>query len=146
MADNYTLSIDVLGMQELEDKLMRMGEVGKQALAGALNKTAIDLETEIKSSGYTPHKTGNLDTSFSPTIQEATSSNLAAIVGTNVKYARAQEFGTVGMVINSHSRRGKQFSYIGNIKPKFYVKKSLETVKTKMTEHLHKALQKIVDA
>src|SRR5689334_19461481 len=101
MADGgYVLSADVIGGKELAKALEQAGENGKQALADALNKTAVDLVSNLADPTKTPHKSGRLASSFAANPHYASPNNLAAIVGTNVEYARAQEYGTVGMTIN----------------------------------------------
>lgn len=141
MAD-YVISMDMLGSKELKAALDNSSRVAKKAMADALNKAALELAAHLAELP-TPHKTGDLQGSFShPTL--ATSVNLAATVGTNKEYARAQEYGTIGMTIHSRSRLGKAFTYIGTIKPKFYMKQGMDWIKPKLSDHLEFAAKKIV--
>lgn len=153
MGDGYVLSADVIGGKQLAKALEQAGEQGKRALADALNKTAVELVSNLADPTKTPHKSGRLAGSFGANPHYATPNNLAAIVGTNVEYARAQEYGTVGMTINvKNGRRTRSggrtrpYTYIGNIKPKHYVRNAKEWVKPKMTEHLREAGRKIINS
>src|SRR5437660_1645858 len=138
---SYNLSVSFIGAEELKRALDRGSQVAKEELAKALNKAANDAHQDAVSKA--PHKTGRLWGSIH--TENANASNLIAKVGTNVVYARAQEYGTQGMTIHSHSRTGKQFTYIGNIKPKFYMKQALENVKPKLTNYLQEAARRIVE-
>src|SRR4051794_31538283 len=100
MADGYVLSADVIGGKELAKAMTQAGEVAKKALADALNKTAAELVTRVGDPKITPHKSGRLASSFPANTHYAQTDNLVARVGTNVEYAKAQEYGTVGMTIN----------------------------------------------
>jgi phage gpG-like protein len=88
------------------------------------------------------HKTGALWGSLD--AEYATPNNQVAKVGTKLSYARAQEYGTQGMVIHSHSKAGKPFTYIGNIKPKFYMRDAKAAVRPKLTEYLREASRRII--
>jgi HK97 gp10 family phage protein len=147
----YTLSADVIGGEELAKALNHASDMAKKELADALNKTAVDLVSDLADPNKTPHKSGRLAGSFPGNTSYASPGNLAAIVGTNVEYARAQEYGTVGQTINvkngRRTRTGgrtRPYTYIGNIKPKFYMKKAMETIKPKMTNYLQDAGRRIV--
>ena len=151
MAGGYVLSADVIGGKELAKAMAQSGEVAKKALADALNKAAVDASSKLGDPQSTPHKSGRLASSFPANTHYAQPSNLVATVGTNVEYARAQEYGSVGMAINvkngRRTRTGgrtRPYTYIGNIKPKFYVKKAKEWVKPKLTEYLRGAARTIL--
>ncbi|HEX2910390.1 MAG TPA: HK97 gp10 family phage protein [Chloroflexia bacterium] len=139
MAD-YKLTVDILGSEELKKTLLSSSMIAKQALSEALNKTANDLRQKAVSKA--PHKTGTLWRSIH--AEYATVANPVAKVGTDVVYARAQEKGTVGMIIHSRSKRGKPFTYKGNIKPKWYMKQAKEEVKANMTNYLEQAGRNII--
>lgn len=145
---DYVMSLDVIGAQELVEKLESAGGVGLQALSYALNQTVNDLVQAGMAKA--PHKSGTLKSSlpanapFSAT-EDSTPEYLFARVGTNVEYARAQELGTVRMTIHSHSKSGKAFSYKGNIKPKYYMRDAMKDTAPKMSEHLAAAAQKIIN-
>lgn len=147
----YVLSADVIGGKELEKALKEAGDAATKELAGALNKTAANLVTRLGDPTLTPHKSGRLAGSFPANTHYAQANNLVAKVGTNVEYARAQEFGTVGMTINVRNGRRtrgggrtRPYSYIGNIKPKKYMEKAKDWVKPKMTDYLQQAAGKII--
>ncbi len=144
MAADYQLSVQILGAKELKDAIASVSGIALQAIKDALDKTAIDLE--YKARGKAPHKTGALWTSIHTEPAQVTADNVEAKVGTtkNIKYARAQEYGTRGMTIHSHSRSGKPFTYIGNIPPKYYMRDAREEIKPEMTENMSAAAQKIV--
>src|SRR5689334_11045754 len=125
---DYNLSADIIGAKELENAIKEIGSVTQRAIMDALNKTAIQLESRAREKA--PHKTGALWGSIHSEPAQATGDNIEAKVGTNLEYARAQEYGTVGMTIKSHSRTGKPFTYIGNIKPKRYMKQGKDETGT----------------
>ena len=67
-----------------------------------------------------------------------------SIDSNRIPYARAQEYGTVGMTIHGRSKLGKRFEYIGNIKPKFYMKKGKEAAMPSLKINLETAGYNIV--
>ena len=147
---DYVLSVDLVGGEKLAKALSNSSEFAKKALADALNKTAVELTNDAMSKA--PHKSGRLRSSIPANTHYANPGNLVARVGTNVEYARAQEAGTVGMVIsvkNGRRTRGggrtRPYTYIGNIKPKWYLKNAKEAIKPKMTNYLQEAAQKIIN-
>ena len=77
-------------------------------------------------------------------MRPITVDNIEAKVGTNNEYGRAQEKGTVGMAIRSRSRSGKPFTYIGNIKPKYYMKRAREDSGPDFEANMRQALEIIV--
>ena|SRR5258708_23163804 len=142
MGSDYQLSAKIIGAEELKTAINSIDQVAIKAIVDAVNITAQDFENKARS--YAPHKTGTLWNSIHAEPAEVSSNNVSAKVGTNLKYARAQEFGTVGMVINSHSKLGKPFTYIGNIKPKLYFAKAKDAIRTEFTNNLARAMQIIV--
>ena len=145
MADaNYNLSVNIIGAKELKEAIASVSDVARKALMDALNKTAIDLERLARSKA--PHLHGGLWNSLHAEPARVTVNNIEAHVGTNLKYARAQEAGTVGMTIHSHNKfSGKQFTYIGNIKPKWYMKNAKIEIKPELTNNMEKAMKTIID-
>src|SRR4051812_12213915 len=119
MAD-YAITANIIGAKELTDAIKGVADVAQKAIKDALNKTAIQVENKAREKA--PHKTGALWGSLHTEPARVTTNNIEAKVGTDLEYARAQEKGTVGMTIHSRSRTGKPFTYIGNIKPKYFMK------------------------
>jgi len=117
-------SFEIAGLNELMSRLAQAPVIIEQEMKKAIDATAIFAERSARA--LAPHQTGTLQRSIHASPAVVTSNNVTAKVGTNIKYARAQEYGTVGMTINSHSRNGTAFSYRGNIKPKFYMKQGKE--------------------
>ena len=141
-AVGYSVSAEVVGAKELKEAFESIDSFAKNAFMDAVNKAAISFEAKAR--GLAPHKTGALWNSIHAEPAHQTADNIEAHVGTNLKYARAQEYGTQGMVIHSHSRTGKQFTYIGNIKPKLYFKKAKGEIAPLLTSFMQEALTKIV--
>lgn len=141
MAD-YNLSVKVIGAKELKDALTNIDGFAKEQIRLAINKTAIDLEQKARNEA--PHLHGILMNSIHTEPAVVTQNNIEAKVGTNIVYARAQEYGTQGMIIHSHSKTGKQFTYIGNIKPHHYMNDAKNETKPELTNNLQEALRKIV--
>lgn len=141
MAD-FTLSAEIVGADKIKNAFDQFPAIAAKAIANALNQTANDIKEDAKK--FAPHKTGALEDSIHVQEAQATAGiDMEAKVGTTkeIPYARAQEYGTVGMTINSHSKLGKAFSYIGNIPAKHYMKKSRDNAKPKLTQHLETALK-----
>lgn len=145
MASDYQLSVDVIGASELSAALKSSNIVIIKALTDAVNKTAITLRK--KAADNAPHDKGHLRDSIHVELAVATRDNVTAKVGTspNIPYARAQEYGTQGMVIHGRSKLGKRFDYKGNIPPKFYMKRAKEDIRPIMTTNMQAALKKIVN-
>ena len=146
MADD-TLTVDVIGGAEIKAVFDRSSSICIKALKDALNITAYKLESKARP--LAPHDTGNLRSSIHADQEPGhlavqTLNNVEAAVGTKVKYARAQEYGTVGMTIHSHSKLGTQFNYVGNIQPKFYMKQAKESLRPEMVVAMQGALAVII--
>jgi phage gpG-like protein len=152
---DYSLSVQVIGAKELKDALSSVDGFAKNAIKDAINKTAYSLQRQAVQNA--PHKTGTLwgsiHTDSSPGhLAQVKGNNIEAVVGTNLEYARAQELGTVGMTINvpngrrtKNGGRTKPYSFIGNIKPKYYFQKARDSIKPIFTNNLQDAMKKIVD-
>lgn len=146
MAD-YKITADIIGEKELTDAINGVNEVAQRAITDALNKTAYQVESRARSKA--PHKTGALWGSIHTNSEPGNTArvegdNIVARVGTNLEYARAQEYGTQGMTIHGKSKLGKSFNYIGTIKPKFYMKQAKEDVAPDFSENMRAALAIIV--
>lgn len=135
---DYTLSADIIGAKELENAIKDIGSVTQRAIIDALNKTAYQLQARAVENA--PHKTGALRNSLHTEPAQVTGDNIEAKIGTDLEYARAQEHGTVGMTIQSRNRTGKPFSYIGNIKPKKYMKRAKDETGTDYMNNMRDAL------
>lgn len=158
-AKSYNLKVTVIGAKELQDALTSVDEFAKNAIKVAINKTAYEFERRARANA--PHKKGGLRSSIHTDqapghLAQVTGNNIEAVVGTNLKYAKAQEFGTKGMTINVPNgraivRNGKTYgrtqpySFKGNISPKYYFKKARDEIKPIHTNNLQEALKQIVD-
>lgn len=147
MAD-YQLSATIIGADKLKAAFDNFGAIAAKNIAQALNQTAGDIAQDAKN--LAPHKTGRLiDSIDTEDAQASQGLNMTAKVGTsklNIPYARAQEYGTVGMTIHGRSKLGKRFDYIGNIKGKHYMKQARDNGKVKLTENSRAALQRITSS
>jgi hypothetical protein len=155
---DYNLSVSVLGAKELKDAINSVDGVAKQAILDAVNQTKIQLERRARENAYPLHKTGTLWNSLNPgklgnasTPAHVVGNDIQASVGTNLKYAWAQEAGTVGMDINvkngrklKNGNRTKPYTYTGNIPAHFYMKKAKEDTKDDFTNNLQAAVKKII--
>ena len=142
MAD-YTLSVEVIGSEQLKAALSNVSSVARNEITKAVYKAA--LQTEHIAKELAPHDQGPLRDSIHAEPPQITPTNVEAHVGTGIKYGRAQEYGTIGMTINSHNKfSGKKFSYRGNIPPKFYMKKARLQVQPFFTDCLKFAVQQII--
>lgn len=140
---DYQLSVQILGANELAAALKSPNSIIVSELKKALDKTAMQLEKYARPKA--PHKTGTLQRSIHREPAGLTANNVEAKVGTKLDYARAQEYGTVGMTIHSHSRTGTPFTYIGNIQPKFYMRDARSDVRPDMTKYMTEAVKNIID-
>jgi len=140
MADNNILSVTLIGAEKLAKSIQSTSEFAKNELAKAINKAAVEADKQAVTGA--PHLHGGLRSSIH--VEKATPNNLVAKVGTNLVYARAQEYGTQGMTIHSHSKLGKAFTYIGNIKPKYYMRNAREYIRPKLHTYLQEASRRIV--
>jgi len=162
MSDSdYILSVDVIGAKELAAALKSSNPTIIKHLTDAINNTALELERRARANA--PHKHGVLRSSLAVGNPNTTSerarvigNNIQAIVGTKLKYARAQEAGTQGMTINVPNGRAivrngrtygrtQAYSFKGNITPKWYMKKARDAVRPIMATNLEEAMKKIVD-
>ena len=153
MADDYQLSVDIIGAQELKDAISSVNIVARQALIDAINKTAIDLERLVRSKA--PHRHGGLWNSLHTDPATVTSTNIEAKVGTNLAYAIYQEKGTQAHVVQVVNKKvlankdtGQIFGTRANIPAmagKFFMKQSKDEIKPEMTINLEAATKKIVN-
>lgn len=151
---DYKITADIIGEKELTDAINGVNEVAQRAITDALNKTAYQVESRARSKA--PHKTGalwgSLHTNQEPgNMARVEGDNIVARVGTNLEYARAQEYGTKGMIISvpngRRTRNGgmtRPYTFKGNIKPKFYMKQAKEDVAPDFAENMRAALAIIV--
>jgi HK97 gp10 family phage protein len=136
------LSATIIGFDDLARRMDQAGEFAKEELKKAMDRTAI--LTESKAREKAPHLRGALRNSIHAESAQVTRNNVTAKVGTNLVYARAQEYGTVGMVIHATSRKGLKYSYIGNIQPKNYMRDAKLEVLPLLTENISKAVKRII--
>ncbi len=114
--------ITLEGADKLISNIANVSNIIRDEMKKAMTACAVDAERFARAQA--PHDTGALRSAIHYEPAVVTSNNVISKVGVNraIKYARAQEFGTQGMVIHSHSSKGKQFTYIGNIRPKWYMR------------------------
>jgi len=152
---DYALSATMLGAEELKRVLSDVAGPALDALKFAINKSAIDIERAARDNA--PHKTGTLWNSINAQqnpghLAQVTANNVEAVIGTNLEYARAQEAGTVGMTINvTNGRmmksgvRTKPYTFRGNIKPKWFMKRAKESYATQFVDNMEMAIKSIVN-
>lgn len=89
---SYRLSVDVIGADELKRAFAKAPELTKRELSRAIGDTAATVQGKAKQ--YAPVDQGVLRASIHTEGPRSSGNNVEAIVGTNVKYAKAQEEGT----------------------------------------------------
>ena len=114
----YKLKIDD---EEFIRALNELGDNIKQEVADALMETALMIERDAKI--YSPIDTGRLRASITSRLFAWNK----AVVGSNVKYAPYQEYGT---------RRG--------IKPKYYLRRAFENNREHFKEALLRRIARII--
>lgn len=145
---DYSITTEVIGAKELAEALNSIDGYAKSQIEKAINKTAYDIHNAAFLKA--PHKTGNLRDSIHVDqdpghLAQVSGDNITAVVGTNVVYARAQEYGTIGMTIHGRSKLGKSFTYAGKIKPKFYMRDASDGQKQGYITNMKTALQNIIN-
>jgi phage gpG-like protein len=145
------LEVTIVGAARLGDAMKKIKDTTEKELLKALNKTAI--QTERLARGKAPHDKGGLWNSIHAEPARVTANNVEARVGTNLEYARAQEYGTVGMIINvpngrrtSTGGRTRPYTFKGNIKPHNFFKDAKQEIRPVLTENLQQASKNIISA
>lgn len=103
-------NIEIEGMQELLDKIQKLGDTGKGIENTALKKAGAHVEEAIKSEA--PTRTGTLKESISSSGIRTKDSAKHVLVGPGKKgwYGKFIEFGTVKMRSNPFMSRGYEKS------------------------------------
>lgn len=83
---------EVQGQKELKDKLKKINRTAKNDIEQALINSALFVERDAKLNA--PVDTGRLRQSISHESENFGSNNPSVTVGTNVEYAKIQEFGS----------------------------------------------------
>jgi hypothetical protein len=154
MAD-YSLSATVIGADTLAQALKNVGSVATKAISDAIDAAGYNIQAYAVS--HAPHLRGALWGSIhyeqSPGHKaRIEGDNIVGVVGTDLEYARAQEYGTVGMTINvsrgraTSNGRTRPYTYIGNIRPKFYMRDAKEAGGPILSANLQSAVTKIIDS
>lgn len=155
---SYILSAQVIGSKELDDAFKKAPTIVSSSLKKAIGKAAFIVESKVK--GYAPIQYGTLRGSINVRGPYITSSNVEAIVGTNVKYAPYQEYGTgiyagKGMIVPKKARvlawRGRDGSWrfakaVRGVQGKRFFQKAVHDAKGQLAGFLQKALSDIISA
>lgn len=152
---SYELTVDVIGNRELEQAFRDSPSVTKDELSKAIMRTAFRVESRAKANA--PVQYGTLRGSINVQGPITSRNNVEAKVGTNVKYAPYQEYGTGiyagnGMIRPKRARvlawkkNGKWIfaRAVKGVKGKFYFKKAREESKDDMVSFMQEALGNII--
>ena len=120
--------------QEIKIALKNLSEIPKQAMAGitnAVQDSMLEIQSTAKSPGYVPYKSGNLKRSITQKVEATPLKRVTGTIGSNLEYARIQEFGGV-----IRPKTGKYLRFLGNngwvsvkqvtIRPKFYMTRAIK--------------------
>lgn len=144
MAYNFSFSIE--GASEFVKKVKDSKDIFEKTISLGLEKAGKRVEEYVAPKA--PYKFGHLRGSIQTGKPYSTGNNMKVIVGTNLKYARAQEYGTVGMLIRGRSKNGRSYSYRGNIKPKKFfgrgVPESMPEVRQIIDDAVEKAMRELI--
>ncbi len=140
MAYNFSFSIE--GASEFVKKVKDSKDIFEKNISIGLVKAG---HRVVEAAGTkAPYKTGALKGSINVGTPYSTGNNMKVAVGTKLKYARAQEYGTRGMLIHARSKNGKAYSYTGNIKGKRYFETGVNESKGIVREIIDDAVDKAV--
>ena len=145
---SYTLSAQMIGTEEMKEVFSKVGDVFHKEFGSALEESGKTVERYAKS--YAPVKTGSLAGSIVSDKPIFLQDNVEVHVGTNIKYARAQEYGTVGMMINvrngrrTKNGRTRPYTYVGNTRAKLYFKEGRDSSVNQHEKNVKRALDNIM--
>lgn len=152
---SYTVSGHIEGIDELKVKFNASPAIIDKHVGNALVKTAFLVEGKAKQ--YAPVKYGILRGSINSQGPFGQGGDLHTKVGTNIEYARHQEYGT-GIYGKNHTpitpKRKKVLAWksggkwhfakrVRGTKGKFYMKQAKEDGKRTITDEMRKAMKNI---
>jgi len=151
---DYQMSAEIIGAKELKEAFKKAPEVTARELKNAVGDAMNDLRNIASNSA--PHRTGALQGSIHSQGPFATSNNVHATVGSNLKYAPYQEYGTQPHIILAKNKKALANTQTGQFfgrrvfhpgfPGRFYFKKAIESVRPKFTEYISRAVGRIIDA
>ena len=155
---SYTLSANIIGSKELDAAFKKAPIIVASSLKKAIGKTAFVVESKAK--GYAPIQYGTLRGSINIKGPYVTPSNVEAVVGTNVKYAPYQEYGTgiyagKGMITPKKARvlawRGRDGAWrfakaVRGVQGKRFFQKAVHDAKGQLAGFLQEALAEIISS
>lgn len=86
------IKLDTKDLEEFSKALKREGGELHRNLYGAMQASALEIQSTSKKPGYVPYKTGNLRRSITHRLKSS-SGRISAIFGSNLDYAAIHEFG-----------------------------------------------------
>lgn len=149
---SYSLSAKLEGADDLVKALKKAPDIARKELSDAVELTAN--EVKKKEQDNAPVKTARLKGSIDYKGPEIKLNNIQATVGTNVKYAQVQEFGSKSYGITVRNKKvlankktrqifGRKVNHPG-VKGRFFMKKALEESKGYMEKAVSDAVQKVL--
>ena len=103
------ITVQVIGQDQIIAKLGRVPEAARNQLLKTFNRIGYGLQAYIQSTKlegqYLHHRSGRLSASIHPEFVNS-ATEIKAVVGTNVEYARVHEYGFHGTVeVKQHQRK-----------------------------------------
>jgi phage gpG-like protein len=155
---SYRMSVDVIGAEQLEQAFRESSQLTIRELSRAIGSTAYRVEGVAKAKA--PIEYGTLRGSITTQGPDVKGHDVQAIVGTNVEYARYQEYGTgihgprkqpirpVRGKLLAWKRGGSWFfaREVQGVRPKRYFRTAKEENRPVFVEHMREALTRIVGA
>lgn len=159
---DYSLTLDTKDLEKFQEVVAKAPAKTIELVKNAVYASANSIRTDAKS--FAPHKTGALQDSIHVEGPTATPGNISASVGTDLKYAPYQEYGTgvyseypgashEPIVITAKNKKALFWPgashpvksvTIQGIKPKLYMKQAFEKGQEKFTNNIKDALDKVV--
>ncbi|MDQ3098888.1 MAG: HK97 gp10 family phage protein [bacterium] len=152
---SYSLSAELKGVEELQRAFNEAPHVVVGEAKDAVNKTAYQVLADAKQGAPVQHGglRGSITTAEAIVVQD----DVQAVVGTNLKYAPHQEFGTgiyagKGMIIPKRAKvlawkkNGKWIfaKAVRGVPGTFYFRKAFHNGKLIFTHYMDEAITKIV--
>lgn len=123
-------------------KLKGIPQEAMRLVVNVVKDTVLEMQTTAKQPGYAPYKSGNLRRSITHKVESQMFKNVVGTIGSNLEYARIQEFG--GEIRASGSgflkfkgRNGWAAVKKVIIKPKFYLTRAVKDNKQKLISRLN---------
>lgn len=155
---SYTLSAEIIGTKELQEAFDKAPNIVASAFKKAIAKSAFAVESKAKE--LAPIQYGFLRGSIHTQGPDVYKDNVVAVVGTNIKYAPYQEYGTgiyggSGLITPKKAKvlawKGRDGKWhfakaVKGVKGKFYFKQAKEYAQPIMTKFISDALGEIVSS